>query len=521
MNAPLSPTLILTAIEAERLRRSCERSLFSFVQAAWHVIEPGVPFVDSWHLRVICEHLEAVTRGDITRLLINIPPRHSKSTIIVMWTVWEWIEFPQQKYLCASYSGALSLRDNLKARRLIESPWYQSRWGDSFSLTSDQNQKGRFENSSAGYRISTSVNGVATGEGGSRLILDDPHSALEAQSDVLRASTIEWLGTVWASRLNTPKIDAMVTIMQRLHEDDASGYYLGLGGWEHLCIPAEYDGVRRTTILGEYDPRTKKGELICEDRFGRKEIDALKRSLGSYGTAGQLQQNPVPAEGGILRTTFIRKWPANARLPQLEYVIQSYDGAYTERTTGDPTACTVWAIFSHGKQRHILLVDAWDDHLAYPKLRKKVVEDWTAEYGGGGKGAGMPTRAVRASRVLIENKASGISLLQDLRLANVPVTSYNPGNADKVSRAHQSAAYLEAGLVWVMESTKQPGEFVDWALPFVEQLKRFPVAKNDDYVDTFTQTVIYCRDEGWLELPTAKELYDTPPPKERVNPYGA
>lgn len=497
------------------------RNLFEFVKHAWHVIEPGVPFIDSWHIRVICEHLEAVTRGEITRLLINIPPRHSKSTIIVMWTVWEWTQRPEHKYLCASYSGVLSLRDNLKARRLVESPWFQARWSDVFHLTGDQNQKGRFENNHTGYRIATSVNGTATGEGGSRLILDDPHGAQDAQSDVLRESTIEWLGTVWATRLNTPKTDAMITIMQRLHEEDASGYYIKLGGWEHVCIPAEYDGITRHTSLGQYDPRKTKGELICEERFGRKQIDELKITLGSYGTAGQLQQNPTPAEGGILKTKEFRLWPSNFRLPQFEYIVQSYDGAYTERTTGDPTACTVWGIFTYKKRRGVMLLDAWDEHLGYPALRKKVVADWTAEYGGSGAGPGQPTKPMRASRIIVEAKASGQSLLQDLRLANVPVFAYNPGNSDKVSRAHQSAPFLEAGMFWIPESAKNKEDAVAWAQPFLEQLKRFPVAKNDDYVDTYTQTVIYLRDSGWIELPKAKDIDDLPPPpKEVVNPYG-
>jgi hypothetical protein len=207
--------------------------------------------------------LEAISSGDIRKLLINIPPRHSKSTIVsVIWPMWEWLTDPAQKFLCASYSGALSIRDNLKARRLIQSPWYQERWGHMFKLSGDQNAKQRFENSATGYRIATSVGGTATGEGGSRLLLDDPHAAQEAQSDAIRESSLEWFDQVWSTRLNDPKKDAMVTVMQRLHERDISGHILeDIGGWEHLMIPAEWDGKRRKTSLGQYDPRTKKGEL--------------------------------------------------------------------------------------------------------------------------------------------------------------------------------------------------------------------------------------------------------------------
>ena len=143
-----------------------------------------------------------------------------------MWPMWEWLVRPEEKFLCASYSGVLSIRDNLKARRLVQSPWYRERWGHMFMLAGDQNAKQRFENDKTGYRLATSVGGTATGEGGSRLVLDDPHSAQEAQSDVMRESALEWFDMVWSTRLNDPKRDAMVTIMQRLCEKDVSGHIL-------------------------------------------------------------------------------------------------------------------------------------------------------------------------------------------------------------------------------------------------------------------------------------------------------
>lgn len=522
----LTPAVVIGLLKWEEERRAASASLYEFVKQAWPIVEPGVPFISSWHIEAICEHLEAVSNGDIRKLLINIPPRHSKSTIVsVMFPMWEWLALPEEKFLCASYSGTLSTRDNLKARRLVQSPWYQERWGHLFALAGDQNAKQRFENDRTGYRIATSVGGTTTGEGGSRLILDDPHSAQEAQSDVIRESALEWFDMVWSTRLNDPKRDAMVTIMQRLHQKDISGHILeDIGGWEHLMIPAEWDGVKRKTVLGGYDPRTKRGDLICPERFGDKEINELKQLLGVYGTAGQLQQEPKPAEGGILKTKYIEMWPANKALPQFEYVLQSYDCAFTEKTTGDPTACTVWAVFTHKGERHVMLIDAWDEHLSYPELRAKAIKDWTTEYGGTTVKDGLRT-ARRPDRILVEAKASGQSLLQDLRLAKVPAIPYNPGNADKVSRAHQAAPTLELGYVWIPESGKTPGQFVSWANAFIKQLDRFPVAEHDDYVDTFTQAIIYLKNDGWFELPKAREIVE---PSEyrrrdsnRVNPYAA
>lgn len=516
---------MLDMVKDEQLRRHAERSLYEFVRQAWPVMEPGVPFVESWHIEEICEHLEAVSQGDITRLLINIPPRHSKSTIVsVAWPAWEWITDPQQKFLCASYSGALSTRDNLKTRRLLQSPWYQTRWGHMFAFSGDQNAKQRFENDKTGYRIATSVGGTATGEGGSRLILDDPHGAQAAQSEAIRESDLEWFDVVWSTRLNTPKTDAMVTVMQRLHQNDISGHILNdLGGWDHIMIPAEWDGVRRTTSLGAYDPRTVKGELICPERFGPEEITKLKQLLGVYGSSGQLQQDPSPAEGGILKTKYFQLWPHTERLPQFEYVLQSYDTAFTERTTGDPTGCEVWGVFTHQGERQAMLLDAWDEHLGYPDLRKRVIEDWRTEYGGDSSPkAGMPTRARRPDRILVEAKASGQSLLQDLRLARVPAVGYNPGNADKVSRAHQTAPTLELGLLWIPESKKNPGHPVSWADEFMKQVAKFPVATHDEYVDCMTQAVIFLKNEGWFELPRAKDI-DEPrkPDRNKINPYAA
>lgn len=521
----LSPEVLTDLIKAERTRRQAETSLYAFVQQAWHVVEPGVPFIPSWHIQVICEHLEAVSRGEITRLLINIPPRHSKSTIVsVLWPMWEWIHAPEQKFLSASYSAVLSIRDNLKSRRLIQSPWYQERWGDRFSLSGDQSAKQRYENNKTGYRIATSVGGTATGEGGSRLMLDDPHSAQEAQSEAMRETALEWFDQVWSTRLNNPKTDAMVTIMQRLHAKDISGHILNdIGGWEHICIPAEWDGQARKTSLGAYDPRKVEGELICPSRFGSKEVEQLKLLLGEYGAAGQLQQLPSPAGGGILKTEHLRIWPNDKPIPDLFFIVQSYDTAFTERTSGDPTGCCVWGVFEHERRRNVLLLDCWNEHLSYPVLKKRVLDDWQAKYGGEKNNLMKPAR--RPDVILVEAKGSGQSLLQDLRLSNIPAVPYNPGRADKVARAHIAAPLLETGVFWALESNKNPGKLRTWAVPFYRQLEQFPNGEHDEMVDCFTQAAIYLRDTGQLEVTTVPdeepaEIDYSARRRVVANPYG-
>ena len=475
----LSPVQLYKQTLIQIDRHECRESLHTFVQRAWHIIEPGVTYVDGPHIQAICEHLQAITDGQIRFLLINIPPRHAKSTIVsVLWPCWEWIRRAQEKYLCASYSGILSTRDNLKARRLITSPWYQDRWGETVALTGDQNQKTRFENTATGYRIASSVGGTATGEGGSRLILDDPHSAQDAQSDKMRESALEWFDMVWSTRLNDPKRDAMVTIMQRLHEQDVSGRIQQLGDWEHLCLPAEWDGVKRKTKLGVYDHRTKEGELLWPERFGRQELDKLKTVLGDYGVAGQLQQTPAPAGGGILKPDRIRLWPNHKALPPMEYILQSYDTAFTKDTHNDPTACSVWGLFFWEGCYNVMLIDAWHDHLEYPDLRARVIKEWTAKYAGDKTD---PTNKARSPDLcLIEKKGSGQSLLQDLAQARIVVAEYNPGAADKISRAHMITPLLDAGLVWIPES-KRGDTWPTWADAMMTQLSRFPNAEHDDY----------------------------------------
>lgn len=525
----MEPDKVLEMIAAEESKRAAEKSLYEFVRQAWSVIEPGVPFVDGWHIRIICEHLEAITNGEIRFLLINIPPRHAKSTIVsVMWPCWEWIHKPEQRYLCASYSGVLSIRDSVNSRRLLNSVWYRTNWGDRFSLSDDQNQKSRFSNNKTGYRIASSVGGTATGEGGSRLILDDPHGAQDAQSDSLRGSTIEWFDMVWSTRMNNPRKDAMVTIMQRLHESDVSGRILSSGRWEHLCLPAEFDGVKRSTIIlpEGYDPRSNVGDLLWPARFGKDEIDKLKESLGDYGSAGQLQQNPAPDDGGILNTTKFGLWPVARQLPQIEFVVQSYDCAFTEKVDGDPTACSVWGMFNYDGKYQGMLLDAWDERLAYPDLRMKVIDDWNSRYGGSdnGRSAAIQIKSRKPDVVLVEEKASGQSLIQDLQLAKIPVIGYNPGRAGKKARAHMASVTLDLGILWIPESNKNKGQFVSWASEFVKQLKKFPVAEHDDYVDTFSQAIIYLKDSGWFELPEADEDDEDADNyygkrKKKVNPY--
>ena len=491
-------------------RRLCESSLHAFLQCAWHIIEPGREFVDNWHLRAISEHLEAVSRREITRLLINVPFRTSKSTITsVAWPAWTWIHDPSHQWLCGSYASKLAIRDNLKMRRLVTSNWFQKHWGHKFSLAKDQNEKIRFQNSEMGYRIAFGMTGGVMGDGGDTVLIDDPHDRNGAHSEAEREAALTTFDEGIISRLNDPITGAMAIIMQRLHQKDLSGHVLVQGGWTHLMLPMEYEKSRAcSTSLGFKDPRTVEGELLWPARFDAKTVKNLKTSLGDYGAAGQLAQRPSPSGGGILQPQYFNFWPAKARLPDLFFVLQSYDTAFTEHTDGDPSAGTVWGIGEHefgddkGKKFAILL-DAWTDHLKYSKLKKKLMDDWKAPYGGVKDDPLHPSR--KPDVILVEQKASGQSIIQDLRDINLPVVGYNPGRADKIARAHMTAPFLEADMFYVLESKKDPGQAVTWARPLLTQCEEFPNGEHDDLVDTFTQACIYFRDAQLLELEAVPE----------------
>jgi hypothetical protein len=223
-------------------RAHAEAKLVNFVRQGWHVLEPQTPYVHGWHIDALGEHLEAVSRGWIRNLLVNVPPRHAKSLLVaVFWPCWTWSTQPWRRWIFASYADSLSIRDSVKCRRLIQSPWYQRNWGSVFQLTGDQNEKRRFENTSTGFRVASSVGGTILGEGGDFLIGDDPNNVKDRESDVIREGVNQWWDEVMSTRGNNPKTVGKVVVQQRSHENDLSGHLLERGGWEHLCLPAEYE----------------------------------------------------------------------------------------------------------------------------------------------------------------------------------------------------------------------------------------------------------------------------------------
>lgn len=507
-------------------REYCSRSLVKFITRGWHILEPAQPYIHGWHMDAIGEHLEAVASGQITRLLINVPPGTMKSmSTSVFFPAWEWGPLGKQfiRFIGASHEESLATRDNMKMRRLVTSEWYQKLWPT--MLTGDQNQKTYFENDKTGWRQSCPV-GSMTGRRGDRVLWDDPHSVEDAHSIVKLESANRIFRETLPTRLNNPDKSAIIVLMQRLNQKDISGEIIDGGlGYDHLCLPMEYEGPRKKTSIGFTDPRKTPGDLLFPERFPAAVIERDKIIMGEYAVAGQFQQRPSPAGGGILKPEKFRLWPNGKPYPDFEFLVQSYDTAFTEKTSGDPTACSVWGLFHYEKRMNVMLLDYWAERLSYPKLKEKVMDDWTAKYGGIKNDVLHPPRA--ADIIIVEQKGSGQSLLQDLQMSNVPVFAYNPGRADKESRAHQAAALLESGNWWIMESdsSTRMGKPRKWAQLLMTEMEQFPNGEHDDGVDSFTQTAIYLRDTRWLEVksvpnePSERDKYSDYEKRQRVNPY--
>lgn len=466
-------------MEDELLRRRCVGSFAEFVRWAWPIVEPNTPFVDGWHIDAIGMHLEASLHGQVRNLLINMPPRHMKSTLIgVMFPAWVWLRFPSKKFLYSAYAESLSVRDSVKCRMLIESYQYRKLFNPPWTMAKDQNAKGRFMNTMMGYRLSTSVGGTATGEGGDFIIADDPHNAKEIHSDDVRNGVLQWWDEVMSSRGNDPKTVVKIIVMQRLHELDLAGHVLKKGGYTHLILPAEYEGNKNKTELGWEDPREEPGELLWPNRFGRVEIEQLKKDLGSMASAGQLQQRPSNAKGNIVQRGWWKFW---RELPRLDVEIQSWDFAVKDKKTNDPT-CGL-AMGRKGADKY--LFDQYHARVNFPAACQAVVT--------------FSNKHKRTYKKVIEPKANGPAVVATLKKTVSGLVEVEP-LGDKVMRLNAVAPDVEAGNWWLPDPSL-PG--MGWVHDFIEELAAFPNGANDDRVDAFSQGAAELRKMAPARAPVA------------------
>src|SRR5262245_50821746 len=370
------PELVqLVALQDEQVRRKITRSLRAFVEWAWPILEPATAFQPNWHLDLICEYLEAVTAGEIHRLVINLPPRYGKSLLVsVCWPCWEWIQRPSTRWVFVSYAETLASLHSVTRRRLLLSDAYQRYWGTHVRLTRDQHTKLEFHNTRRGAMVATSIGGSITGKGGNRIVIDDPHNPTEAESDPQRAHALDSFSQTLSTRLDDKAHDAIVLVMQRLHTQDLSGLCLG-HGFTHLCLPAL--APTRTRIVFPRSQRIVVREMdepLWPAREGADQLAVQRGLLGTYGFAGQYQQEPVPRTGAMFPPA---QWPYYEALPPGAdcHLIQSWDLTFKD---GDGSDYVVGLVAGcHGA--HVYLLDRYKKKAGFPETCR-AIEQMTARH---------------------------------------------------------------------------------------------------------------------------------------------
>jgi predicted phage terminase large subunit-like protein len=458
------------------------RDLASFVRVAWPVIVPGKRLAWNWHYDLLCEYLTLVYRRECVRLILNVPPRTLKSTIAsICFPVWTWLRAPEQHFLCVSYELDLATTFNVARRRLMESAWFQALFSNRFQLSTDRNVNDAFLNDKGGGMLAASTNARAQGRGGDLILLDDPLSAGDALSDVLRSGVNNWLQYQMPQRLNDPSKSAIVLIQQRLHEQDTTGFLLESepGEWTLIKLPlvAEDHEVWTFPISGRVVER-EVGACLHPARFPTKVVKAKQANRLAW--AGQYQQRPAPIEGNLVRLSDVRYYGGrdpltgerDAALPEaFDQKILSADCAFKDLRTSDFVA--IITIGVKGSRRYVLNVI--NSHLDLDAT-EDAIRQQHALYG--------PIRAV-----LIEDKANGAAVVSHLKANLSGVIAVNP-EGGKVARFVAAAPEWQAHDWYVDRSAA-------WCSPLLEQLAQFPNSAHDDMCDAMSQAAIWLQASRW------------------------
>lgn len=484
------------ALKEELEKQLCEYSLAEFIKQFWYVLEPSTPLVWGWPLDAMILHLEAVTRGEIKRLLMNVPPGFMKSLLVsVFWPAWEWGPrgLSHLRYINTSYSSSLTERDNRRFRDIVSSEKYQSRWGKICTPAKDQFSVVMIANEQKGWKLAASIGSATTGHRGDRVIIDDANSVAEAESQAVMESTNTYLREVIPNRLNNMEEGVIINIQQRTGENDASNTLMDLNvGYDCVIIPMEFDWYRGETSIGWTDPRTEEGDLAWPDRFPKSVVNNIKRTMGPYGWAGQYQQNPAPRGGGIFQRDWWQIWPpegyddsAKLQFPQMEFIICSLDPAYTTKQENDYSALVMLGVWrDKGNLPRIMLMKAWQDRLEFNDLLEKTIETCRNKTG------------VAIDALIIESKASGLSVAQEIRRMCAPeefgVYDFNLGTGDKVARAYSVQNLLSSGCIYAPDR-----KYADMV---INQAATFPKAKHDDLVDALVNGLMWLRKRGLAVL---------------------
>lgn len=486
--------------------------LYDFVQMAWREVEPAT-FQANWHLEEVCAHLEAVSRCEILRFLLNEPPGCTKSLLInVLWPAWEWIKHPSTKWIYASFDVSLvGRRDGSKLINLLQSDWFASRWGN---ILVDKNPSAsNFDNASGGFRFSTSPGGKGTGRHADIVVVDDPIKPKDVagggtvtKQAILKVSS--WWGDTMSSRQADPRTHRRVIVMQRLHKDDLAGEMIRTGEYVHLRLPMRYESANPCRTSWGGDRRAQEGELLFPGRHPEETVRALEKDMGPKVAAAQLQQRPTVEGGGIFKRTYWRFWadrpgvpepclcekcftakvanpaaitdPAHVTsricetLPMIGIECQSWDMTFKKTSDSDFVAAGTWRTYL---ARYYLL-DIINDRMSYAQAKTRMLlysKKWP-----------------RAIDKLVEDAANGPAIVDDLKL-DLPGLTLVPPKGGKEARANAVSPLFAAEVVYLPHPDLCP---LIWA--YMAQLEAFPNDVHDDMVDMTSQVLLQMRQHGEL-----------------------
>ncbi|MCH9754000.1 MAG: phage terminase large subunit [Alphaproteobacteria bacterium] len=460
---------------------ACREYFAFFMREVFGIINPGVQFNNNWHIDMICQYLQLVSDGTIKRLIINIPPRSLKSTIIsICWPAWLLGNSPSKRIICASYGQKLADKLSIDTRHLINSRLFSQIFPKT-KVVKDQNTKNKFMLTERGFRFATSVGGMITGEGGDILILDDPHNASDINSQKKRQKSIDWFRQTFATRLDNKKDGAIVIVMQRLHHQDLTGFLTKTQKeeWEVLSIPSvALEDIKYN--FNSFNYVFHKNTLLHPKREGINDIERIRRDLGSFNFSAQYLQNPIVIKDGMIKPSWINYYKKPLPLSIDKDVVLSLDTAIKSGDNNSYTVCTVW-----GKNSgNFYLLDVFRDKVEYPALKEKVLQMYNKW---------------NPSKILIEDKSSGQVLLQDLKRCNysMPLVPIKV-TKDKFLRFASVSPLFEYNRVFIDNEAT-------WCDEYKKEILSFPNSINDDQVDSTSQYLNYILTESYYK-PRIRQL---------------
>jgi predicted phage terminase large subunit-like protein len=472
---------IFALMEMDRVER-CRESYLFFVQQMWPI------FISGKHHQIMADAFERVASGELKRLIINMPPRHTKSEFAsFLLPSWFLGKFPEKKIIQTAHTAELAVGFGRKVRNLVSSEQYSKVFDT--KLSSDSKAAGRWNTDKGGDYFAIGVGGAVTGKGADLLIIDDPHSEQEAKqgNPAVFDNVYEWYTSGPRQRLQPG--GAIIIVMTRWGKRDLTGKILkasdktGVDEWEIIEFPA---------IL-------PSGTPLWPGFWSKEELEAIKAELPVSKWEAQYQQNPTSEEGAIIKRDQWQIWP-HEDPPECSYVIQSWDTAFEKTNRSDYSACTTWGVFTHpdkhgNLKQNIILLNAFKERMEFPDLKKAALEMWI-EW--------------KPDTLIVEKKAAGAPLIYEMRKMGIPLSEYTPGKgSDKIARVNSISDLFASGIVWCPEKR--------WADEVMEEMASFPNGDHDDLVDSSSQALIRFRQGGFITIESDEPDYDLP--RRRVEYY--